>query len=173
MQQQRTDTQSAQASSSHSSMQQPEGDVSPQASGTRSSSADLVSSSVVERDSPTDRGAHLRGGSREEGEGQGPRKEFFALVGAAMTTPGTGCPHVLQICVCACPSPPAANQICKHYKARLDHVMKLDQKSCQCMLYDHCLCACPCVYAPSIIWQELIAVQSYIAVQPHVCSEDC
>ncbi|DBB05828.1 TPA: hypothetical protein ACH3X3_009841 [Trebouxia sp. C0006] len=88
MQQQRTDTQSAQASSSHSSMQQPEGDVSPQASGTRSSSADLVSSSVVERDSPTDRGAHLRGGSREEGEGQGPRKEFFALVGAAMTTPG-------------------------------------------------------------------------------------
>ncbi|KAL0049423.1 hypothetical protein WJX82_002077 [Trebouxia sp. C0006] len=58
------------------------------ASGTRSSSADLVSSSVVERDSPTDRGAHLRGGSREEGEGQGPRKEFFALVGAAMTTPG-------------------------------------------------------------------------------------
>jgi len=88
MQQQRTDTQSAQASSSHSSMQQPEGDVSPQASGTRSSSADLVSSSVVERGSPTDRGAHLRGGSREEGEGQGPRKEFFALVGAAMTAPG-------------------------------------------------------------------------------------
>jgi len=100
MQQHRTDTQAPKLSSSHSSMQQPQGDVSPQAAGAWSSSADLVSSDIVERGCLNGRDDQVGGGSREEGEGQGPRKEFFALVGAGMTTPSTGCPHVLQMRVC-------------------------------------------------------------------------
>ncbi len=100
MQQHRTDTQTPQASSSHSSMQQPEGNVSAQATGAGSSSADLVSSDVEERGLPNGRDSQLGQGSREEGEGQGPRKEFFALVGAGMTTTSKGCPHVLQMHVC-------------------------------------------------------------------------
>ncbi len=99
MQQHRTDTQGAQASSSYSSMQQPEGDVSPQATGAGSHSAGLMSSDVEALGSPKSRGDQVGGGSREEGEGQGPRKEFFALVGAGMTSISAGRPHVLQICV--------------------------------------------------------------------------
>ncbi len=46
--------------------------------------------------------------------------------------------------MCACPSPPAANQICENSKARLDRVLKLDlkvRKSSQCMLL-RVVCAC-------------------------------
>ncbi|KAL0042458.1 hypothetical protein WJX79_000246 [Trebouxia sp. C0005] len=43
-----------------------------------------------ERGWPDGRDGQLQGGSREEGEGHGPRKEFFALVGAGMTTTRTG-----------------------------------------------------------------------------------
>ncbi|DBA90336.1 TPA: hypothetical protein ACH3X1_003619 [Trebouxia sp. C0004] len=100
MQQHCTDTQAAQASSSHSSMQQPQGDVSPQAAGARSSSADLVSSDIEERGWPNGRGDQVGQGSREEGEGQGPRKELFALVGADMTTPGMGTVPMCYKCVC-------------------------------------------------------------------------
>ncbi len=81
-------------------MQQPEGVVSTQAIGAGSTSADLVSSDVVERGSPNGRDGQVGGGSREEGEGQGPRKEFFALVGAGMTSTSAGCPHVPQMHVC-------------------------------------------------------------------------
>ncbi len=100
MQQHRTDTQTAQVSGSPGSMQQPEGDVSPQATGAGSSSAHLASSEVEALASPNDRGDQLGGGSREEGEGQGPRKELFALVGAGMTSASTGCPHVPPMHVC-------------------------------------------------------------------------
>ena len=100
MQQHRTDTQAAHGSSSYSSTQQPEGDVGTQATGAGSTGADLVSSDVEERGWPTGRDAQVGGGSREEGEGQGPRKEFFALVGGGVTTTRTGRPHVLQIRVC-------------------------------------------------------------------------
>ncbi|KAA6417402.1 MAG: ubiquitin- ligase [Trebouxia sp. A1-2] len=90
-QQHRTDTQTPQTSSSHSSMQHPEGDVSSQTTGAGSSSAHLLSSDVEERGWPDGRDGQLQGGSREEGEGHGPRKEFFApLVGAGMTTTRTG-----------------------------------------------------------------------------------
>lgn len=125
-------------------MQQPEGDVSSQATGAGSSSADLVSSDIEERGWPNGRDAQVGGGCREEGEGQGPRKEFFALVGAGMTSASTGRPHVLQICVCACPSPAAANQICERHKAKLDRILKLDltiRKSSQCMLL-RVVCVC-------------------------------
>ncbi len=47
-------------------------------------------------------------------------------------------------CMCAYPSPAAANQICEHHKARLDHVLKLDLnigKSSQCMVL-RAVCAC-------------------------------